>query len=132
MGNWNISIQGLGAHHNGLPTDADQMAKAFVETLRQQGHHTIESATFTYGGREELRADTVFAPVPSTDYRMPDYLRGGPGKVQINWDDQGVSGIVRWVDANDPAAKLHTPLVTWSPETNWPPDHRWRFQACGT
>lgn len=56
MGNWNITIQGVGCHHNkDLPQDADRMSKKFVEDLKSAGH-TVESATFTYGGKEELKA----------------------------------------------------------------------------
>lgn len=58
MGNWNINIQGVGAHHNtDNAVDANQMAKAFVEDLQRNGHF-IESAVFTYGGKENLL--TVF------------------------------------------------------------------------
>lgn len=55
MGNWNINIQGVGSHHNGNPKiDADLAAKSFVEFLISQGH-AIESATFTHGGRVDLK-----------------------------------------------------------------------------
>jgi hypothetical protein len=54
MGNWNISIQGTGCHHNkDNPTDANVMAQAFVDALRAAGH-TVEVATFTHGGCERL------------------------------------------------------------------------------
>lgn len=50
MGNWNINIQGTGCHHNNDPKiDADKTFQKLVEELKAQGH-TIESATFTYGG----------------------------------------------------------------------------------
>lgn len=56
MGNWTITIQGTGAHHNReYPRDANVMAAAFVEDLEAAGHD-IESATFTHGGRDDLRA----------------------------------------------------------------------------
>lgn len=55
MGNWNISIQGIGAHHNkDNDHDADKMAKKFVDELKK--YHNVEAATFTYGGKEELVA----------------------------------------------------------------------------
>ena len=54
MGNWNINIQGIGCHHNeNLPEDAQRMAAAFVEQLKKAGH-TVESATFTSGGKLDL------------------------------------------------------------------------------
>ena len=54
MGNWNINIQGIGAHHNeDYAGDANKMAAAFVEQLKSAGH-TVEAATFTHGGKEEL------------------------------------------------------------------------------
>lgn len=60
MGMWNISIEGVGAHHNKeYPLDADRMAQAFVKQLREAGH-IVEKASFTYGGREVLKID--FAP----------------------------------------------------------------------
>lgn len=55
MGNWNINVQGVGCHHNGPShnTDANNMARRFVEELRKAGH-TIQGATFTHGGAETL------------------------------------------------------------------------------
>ena len=50
MGDWHISVQGTGIHHNGVVADADQRFARFVEQLRADGH-TIVSATFTHGGR---------------------------------------------------------------------------------
>ncbi len=54
MGNWHISIEGVGAHHNSsyMP-DADRMAKAFVAALKAVGHH-IEKASFTHGGKDDI------------------------------------------------------------------------------
>lgn len=54
MGNWCITIQGIGCHHNkDSPKDANQMTKDFVKQLQQAGH-AIESAVFTYGGRDVI------------------------------------------------------------------------------
>lgn len=54
MGDWAIVIQGTGVHHNrNYPTDANRMAAGFVEALREAGH-TVKSATFTSGGRDEI------------------------------------------------------------------------------
>ena len=57
MGNWNISINGLGAHHNqDYPEDANKMAAKFVKDLKEAGH-TVIDATFTHGGREDLETE---------------------------------------------------------------------------
>lgn len=59
MGNWNINIQGVGAHHNpDYDKDANKMAKKFVDDLKEAGHH-IEGATFTHGGKEDIAPATV-------------------------------------------------------------------------
>lgn len=53
MGNWNINIQGVGIHHNtNNPKDANQMAANFVRQLLDAGH-SIETASFTSGGKED-------------------------------------------------------------------------------
>lgn len=52
MGDWHISIQGTGAHHNkDYPNDADKMVDRFIDELMAAGH-SIKSATITYGGRQ--------------------------------------------------------------------------------
>ncbi len=53
MGNYNISINGIGCHHNDQDYDADRLAANLVSELKDKGH-TIESATFTHGGAESL------------------------------------------------------------------------------
>lgn len=54
MGNFAINIQGVGCHHNqDNPTDADRMSADFVQKLVEAGHH-IESATITFGGKQDL------------------------------------------------------------------------------
>lgn len=61
MGNWHISIQGVGAHHNtvgphnpaGNAADANLMMADFVEALRKAGHNVV-LATFTHGGMDRL------------------------------------------------------------------------------
>lgn len=56
MGNWHIAIQGIGPHHNpACDEDADKLAKAFVELLRSKSQ-TVESATFTAGGKTDLKS----------------------------------------------------------------------------
>ena len=52
MGNWVLTIEGTGCHHNGKPEiDADLLAPKLVEQLQAQGQ-TVEHATFTSGSRE--------------------------------------------------------------------------------
>lgn len=63
MGNWNINIQGVGAHHNpDYPKDANRMAKDFVKQLKDAGH-AIEHAEFTSGSKMDLDA----ASEPATE-----------------------------------------------------------------
>lgn len=59
MGDWNINIQGIGAHHNvNNEDDANIMAKNFVQELKDAGHQ-VKIATFTYGGKEELHINAT-------------------------------------------------------------------------
>ncbi len=54
MGNWHISVEGLGSHHNNWSeTDADRLATEFVELLKSKGH-LIKKASFTFGGSTDL------------------------------------------------------------------------------
>lgn len=54
MGNWNITIRGVGVHHNTkLPSDADRMAAKFVRDLKEAGH-SIVAASITAGGENDL------------------------------------------------------------------------------
>lgn len=54
MGNWHISIEGTGQHHNsGDPKDADVIAKKLVDELKDAGQN-VEKATITTGGRQLL------------------------------------------------------------------------------
>lgn len=53
MGNWNISIRGVGPHHNAQPFDAEQLAAELVDKLKAAGHRVV-SAEVTYGGVEVL------------------------------------------------------------------------------
>ena len=54
MGDWHISIQGVGCHHNpDYPKDANKMAAEFVAKLREAGHY-VSHAEFTHGAKEIL------------------------------------------------------------------------------
>lgn len=59
MGNWVITVHGVGAHHNfdgerkrNVPYDADLMTREFVGKLKEAGH-TVKAATFSHGGDHE-------------------------------------------------------------------------------
>ncbi len=57
MGNWNISIEGVGAHHNkDCEEDADKMARKFVGELKEKGH-SLSHATFTHGSCDDLEEE---------------------------------------------------------------------------
>lgn len=59
MGNWNITIQGIGPHHNDAtdtPRDAEKLAAEFVQRLRDVGQ-IVKSATITYGSKDALGGD---------------------------------------------------------------------------
>lgn len=57
MGNWNMTVNGLGAHGNkGYELDADKLFEKFVEDLKNAGHQ-IQYAAFTYGGRDTKEID---------------------------------------------------------------------------
>lgn len=56
MGNWHLSIRGVGAHHNGQPTDADQIAQRVVQELRAAGQQ-IDDASFTYGQHADVNQE---------------------------------------------------------------------------
>jgi hypothetical protein len=54
VGNFNISIEGVGFHHNkNTPNDANRMAQKFVKELEAAGH-MISHATITHGGKDYL------------------------------------------------------------------------------
>ncbi len=59
MGNWHISIEGVGPHHNvDHDLDANKMATQFVNDLKKAGHHVMK-ATFTHGGSDDLQGPTI-------------------------------------------------------------------------
>lgn len=54
MGNWHISVEGIGCHHNkDYPKDSNKMAAEFVKALKAAGH-TVVYSSFTYGGAERI------------------------------------------------------------------------------
>ena len=54
MSNWNITVRGVGIHHNkDAPNDADRMAADFVKRLKAAGH-TVVAASITHGGENDI------------------------------------------------------------------------------
>ncbi len=53
MGNYSITIEGVGSHDNGKYYDAEQMAASLVEELKAAGH-TITHTSFVCGTNTEL------------------------------------------------------------------------------
>lgn len=49
MGNWNITIQGVGPHGNGIKEDAEQLYRKFVEDVKVAGHNIVHNS-ITSGG----------------------------------------------------------------------------------
>lgn len=69
MGNWNITIEGTGPHHNpdgGCDADANLMLNRFVHQLANAGHK-IEHATITAGQRDSAICEVVPQPAPPVD-----------------------------------------------------------------
>lgn len=67
MGNWNISINGVGAHHNKkLAADANRLAAKFVADLKAAGH-SVSHASFTYGGAENILDPEYLAACERSD-----------------------------------------------------------------
>ena len=54
MGNWHISIEGCGSHHNGLETDAEQIASLqspeLIDGARRDEPATAGDDVFGVGG----------------------------------------------------------------------------------
>ncbi len=53
MGQWHISIEGTGIHHNKTWKDANALAARFVKYLRDNGH-IVTKASFVYGANQDL------------------------------------------------------------------------------
>lgn len=57
MGNWSVSVQGIGCHHNGAPYDVEALTAEFVKQLKAKGH-TVEHVNVTAGGKAEVKETT--------------------------------------------------------------------------
>lgn len=60
MGNWNISIKGVGQHHNQHEEDVEQMTARFVAALRRAGH-SVTAAVVTTGGEDNVTEGAAWA-----------------------------------------------------------------------
>jgi len=49
LGNWNMTIQGVGAHGNGIEADIEQIYKRVLEEVKAGGHNIVH-ASITSGG----------------------------------------------------------------------------------
>lgn len=49
MGNWNMTIQGVGPHGNGIEADIEQIFKRVLEEVKANGHIILHSSV-TAGG----------------------------------------------------------------------------------
>ncbi len=59
MGNWNISIRGIGQHHNESDKDVDRLMAAFIVELAKAGQF-IEDAALVYGGKQSYDSSLAF------------------------------------------------------------------------
>jgi hypothetical protein len=59
MGNWRITIEGHGAHHNGRQDDADTMAATFVGELRAANHQVDAASMVLTNDPATVRAQTT-------------------------------------------------------------------------
>ena len=67
MGNWNITIEGVGPHgnhltHDGAPFDAEAHAARAVRDLLESGHTVTHAMVHAGGGRVELAVHDGAAP----------------------------------------------------------------------
>jgi hypothetical protein len=69
MGNWRIEITGVGSHDNGLPTDADAVARLLPAILRAHGQN-ITGARFAKADGDGFSADHVDLLVPEPDAEL--------------------------------------------------------------
>lgn len=88
MGDWTITIHGMGAHHNGKECDADYLAQELVHELRRQGQQ-IKDAKFTFGGCKELAV--------KSSYPEKQELRGNPDLKKIKWTGENWPDVFKFI-----------------------------------
>jgi hypothetical protein len=55
MGNWHLSIEGTGVHHNKSPDDINVLLGEFLKLL--VGKQSVERVSLTYGARQTYFGD---------------------------------------------------------------------------
>lgn len=107
MGDWNITIRGVGPHHNGSSDDADRLAAGLVATLKNAGHTVIE-ASITCGRRDELgdaRAPGINLEDVARDmFNAYNAAGSNPGKTHDGkavpaWEQLGDNVRAKWLAA---------------------------------
>jgi len=68
MGDWSVTIRGVGPHHNQQPTDVEQIAAKAIVQLKEAGHNVV-SATVITGSEIDLGS---MADVQMADALVPD------------------------------------------------------------
>jgi hypothetical protein len=53
MGNFNITVRGVGIHQSGSPNDVEQMTARFIDQLVYAGHNVM-GGTVTIGGEVDV------------------------------------------------------------------------------
>lgn len=125
MGNWKMTIEGIGAHNNSSnPADADVMLQAFVEQLKEAGHNISRSSFFSgaipalgsplaggfFGGEMIIDGDLyalIVAPKAEGERMDLEYKLEGRGTADgTDSDDDGLANTERINDANHPAAQF--------------------------
>lgn len=74
MGNWNITIRGVGAHHNeNYEKDANRLAAEFVQRLEAAGH-IVHEASITYGAEETIQRKPGYQSYGLSERTAGQYL----------------------------------------------------------
>lgn len=79
MGNWNITIEGVGPHgnhltHGGAPFDAEAAAARAVRDLVEHGHNVTHAMVHAGGGRTELQLVKELGAIGRSDGHPPSAL----------------------------------------------------------
>lgn len=69
MGNWRITIEGHGQHHNKAASDAENLASDFVEQLKRRGHQ-VDKAEIAIA--TEYHEDGKHVYGPAETIKPPD------------------------------------------------------------
>jgi hypothetical protein len=92
MGNWNLTIRGVGPHDNNTAVDIERQAAVFVESLKKA--HTIQSAVVTVGGEKDLESQ-AYAYLKTEEARANDDRLGMPKVRPLLFASDGVVSLLR-------------------------------------